>query len=267
MNSVCKRLGVFDSGVGGVTVLKEILKTKSFNDIVYFGDTGRVPYGSRSPEIITNYARQDVRFLLESKVDQIVIACGTVSAIAIDTLKSEFNIPIIGVIETAIEAAISSSKNGIIGVIGTKATIANGAYERNIKAINPDLIPVSVPCPLFVPLVECGFTDIDNKVTKLVAEQYLKPIIDSGADTLILGCTHYPMLSGIIQSCFESINLINVGTALANKIKKHDNLTANYDPVIKYYVSDDVDDFKNSAEMFLGEPYEFDIQKIDIQKY
>lgn len=267
MNSYCKRLGVFDSGVGGVTVLKEILKTESFDDIVYFGDTGRVPYGSRSREIITNYARQDVRFLCECNVDKIVIACGTVSAIALDTLKNEFDIPIIGVIDTAIDAALAATQNGVIGVIGTKATISNNAYERNIKSKAPNTKIISVPCPLFVPLVECGFTEHDNTVTKMVAMQYLKPIIDSGADTLILGCTHYPMIAEIIRSCFDHINLINVGAALADKIKCDNLKNSIYSPKIKYYVSDDVEDFKNSAVVFLGKPYEFEIEKIDIQKY
>ncbi len=262
-----KKLGVFDSGVGGVTVLHEILKTRCFDDIIYFGDTGRVPYGTRSAETILQYARQDVRFLLNQQVDEIVIACGTVSAIALEQLQKEFSLPIIGVIDAAIDAAAAATRNGRIGVIGTKATVSNGAYEAKIKAVSPNATVVSAACPLFVPLVEYGFTDPDNEITKLACLQYLAPIIGAGCDTLIMGCTHYPMIAPIIRSCFEEVTLINVGTALAVKLAAGSAPIADYCPTVRYFVSDDVIDFRQSAALFMGDNGDLNITKIDIQKY
>ena len=208
------KLGIFDSGLGGLTVLNELCKYNPGLDIVYFGDTARVPYGSRSPETILRYAVQDVEFLLRQGTQAILVACGTVSATALPALREKFSVPIFGVIETACRHAAAVTQTGHIAVLGTQATIASGTYGRSLRAYNPALRVTGVACPLFVPLIENGF-DAADPITRLTCERYLAPLRGTDIDTLILGCTHYPFLQKTIAETLPGVRLIHTGTALA----------------------------------------------------
>ena len=213
-----EKIGVFDSGLGGLTVLNAICAANEGLSIVYFGDTARVPYGSRTPDTIVHYARQDVRFLLSESVKAIVVACGTVSAIALQTLKQEFDLPIIGVIEPACRAAAAVTKTNHIGVIGTQATVNSNAYSTCLHRLNPSFRVSGIACPLFVPLIENGFRE-DDPITKLTVERYLSPVRETDIDTLILGCTHYPFLIDAIKETLPDVKLIDIGVALSEAVK------------------------------------------------
>ncbi len=251
-------IGIFDSGLGGLSAVREIRMLLPHEDIVYFGDTGRVPYGSRSRETIRRYAAQDMRFLLtEAACKAVVVACGTVSANALDVLHRDYDVPVIGVIEPAVEAAVRTTKNGRIGVIATPASIASGAYERALLARDPSLYVVSRACALFVPLVENGFIDPDDPIPCLTAERYLSDIREAGVDTLILGCTHYPLLRSVIAKVLPGVSLIDTGFeaghSLAALLEK-ENLFC--DPAktgtARYFVSDEPEGFAGAAARFLG---------------
>lgn len=259
-------IGVFDSGMGGLTAIKQIVKMMPDEDIIYFGDTGRVPYGTRSKNTIIKYASQDVRFLLSKNVEAILIACGTVSANAIDVLRSEFSVPIFGVVEAAAEKACELTRNGKVGIIGTNATVNSGAYVKHIKGLRPDIETVSTPCPLFVPLVENGFTDPEDQIAYLTAERYLEDIKKFGADTLILGCTHYPIIAPVISKVLPGVELINTGAEAAKRLFKTVIPCGGHGRV-EYYVSDDVDSFKSAASTFLEMPVGDNVFKVDIEKY
>lgn len=259
-------IGVFDSGMGGLTAIKQIVKMMPQEDIIYFGDTGRVPYGTRSKDTIIKYACQDVRFLLSKKVDAVLIACGTVSANAINVLRSEFDVPIFGVVEAAAERACELTKNGRVGIIGTNATVKSNAYVEHIKGIRDDVETVSTPCPLFVPLVENGFTDPEDQITYLTAEKYLSDIKSFGADTLILGCTHYPIIAPIISKVLPGASLINTGAEAAKRLFRVIKPSGGSGRV-EYYVSDDVESFKAAASTFLEMPVGDNVFKVDIEKY
>ncbi len=259
-------IGIFDSGLGGLTALKEIRALTPGEELIYFGDTGRVPYGGRSPLTITKYAMQDAAFLISKKVDAIVVACGTVSTIALSQLKEKFDLPIVGVVEPSAKAAVETTKNGRIAVIGTAATIKSGAYEAAIRSISPKAEVITKACPLFVPLVESGFVERDCQITRLAVEHYLTEIADSGADTLILGCTHYPIIADIISDVFPGISLINSGAEAAKEAirllgKKEGNAP------VHYYVSDDTSMFTASASLFLGGEINGSVEKININEY
>ena len=251
-------IGVFDSGLGGLSAVREIRSILPHEELVYFGDTGRVPYGTRSRETIRRYAAQDIRFLLShADCKAVVVACGTVSANALDELRQNNDVPIIGVIEPAVEAAARATKNGRIGVIATPSTIASGAYERALLASNPDFRVTSQACALFVPLVENGFVDADDPIPCLTAERYLAPIRESGADTLILGCTHYPHLSAVISRVLPGVTLIDTGREAANSLRTllserglHTDSTA--PAASRFYVSDEPQGFALAAARFLG---------------
>lgn len=259
-------LGVFDSGFGGLSVLKELLKENTYKKIIYFGDTGRVPYGTRSRETIVRYARQDMRFLLSKGAQEVVIACNTVSANAMEELQREFAVPIHGMIEASAPAAARATKNGRIGVIGTAATVRNGAYERALKAINPALEVRSVACPLFVPLVEYGFTEPENAITAAACEHYLKELKEAAVDTVILGCTHYPVIEAAIARCLGSgVRLINNGVELSRSMDRGDAPVCT--PKLEFYVSDDPADFDRNRALFMPGPYPSEAHKIDIQIY
>ena len=259
-------IGVFDSGMGGLTAIKQIVKMMPNEDIIYFGDTGRVPYGTRSKDTIIKYSCQDVRFLLSKGVDAILIACGTVSANAIDVLRAEFDVPVFGVVEAAAEKACELTRNGKVGIIGTNATVKSGAYVKHIKSIREDIETVSTPCPLFVPLVENGFTDPDDQITYLTAERYLEDIKSFGADTLILGCTHYPIIAPVISKVLPGVELVNTGAEAAKKLFENVEPTVGTGRV-EYYVSDDVDYFKSAASTFLEMPVGDNVFKVDVEKY
>jgi glutamate racemase len=189
-------IGVFDSGIGGLTVVSAIMRALPAERVVYVGDTARVPYGPKSPATVVRYSLQIAAFLLEQHVKAIVIACNTATAHALDTLQREMPVPVIGVVQPGARAAVRITRNRHIGVIGTSGTINSGAYTRAIAALMPDAIVTAAACPLFVPLVEEGWTQ--HPATRMIAESYLEPIRSAGADTLVLGCTHYPLLAAVI---------------------------------------------------------------------
>ncbi len=267
-----RSIGVFDSGLGGLTAVKQIISELPDENIIYFGDTGRVPYGTRSRDTILKYTRGDIRFLKASDVKIIVIACGTASSAALPAIKNEFDIPIIGVIDAAVYAAVRATKNKKIGVIGTSATIKSREYEKQIKEYDGGISVFTKACPMFVPLVENGY--FDSPVTRLIAEEYLREIRDKGVDTLILGCTHYPLLEKVIGEYMGiGVTLISSGAEAAKYLKK--KLT-NYDMLhgantdsekYHYYVSDDIADFEELGSIFLEREINGQVDKIDIEKY
>ncbi len=209
-------IGVFDSGIGGLTVLKELRKNLPYEDFIYFGDTARVPYGPKSKKTVTKYAIQIIDFLLQKNVKLIVVACNTVSSNSLQNLKRYYKIPIVGVIEPGVNLALSCTKNKKIGIIGTKATISSQAYTNLIKK-NKKIKVFDKACPLFVPLVEEGW--FNNKISLLIAHKYLDELKKKKIDTLILGCTHYPMLIPVIKKVMKNITLINSGEAVAMEVK------------------------------------------------
>lgn len=263
-----KPIGVFDSGLGGLTAVKEIMRVMPNEDIIYFGDTGRVPYGSRSKETIIKYTKQDINFLKSFDIKVILAACGTASSVALSEI-SEDEIKVVGVVEPAALAAVKATKSGRIAVIGTKGTIKSNAYEKEIKKLLPEAVITSVACPMFVPLVENGY--LNHKATYLIAEEYLKSVIENKADTVILGCTHYPMLKEIISEILgENVQLIDVGKAAADFLRdileKSDDLAEKRVPSYEFYASDCESGFEDLAKMFLkrdlGTLRNVDIDKI-----
>ncbi len=266
-------IGVFDSGLGGLTVLKEIEKVLPDESIVYFGDTGRVPYGNKSNETIINYARQDENFLLSKDVKYIVAACGTVSAVAYSTAEA-LPVPFMGVVENSVKDAVACTKNKKIGVIGTAATINNGAHKRLIHKFMPEAQVITVSCPLFVPLVEEGWVADDDNVVLDTVRRYLAPIISAGVDTLILGCTHYPVLKAAIKKVVgEDVMLINMGystaQAVAEELNRLDMLNDGKAPAKReFYVSDVTAGFSKIAKILLGDEISNDnVDLVDISKY
>lgn len=251
-------IGVFDSGLGGLTVVKELTALLPDEHIIYFGDTGRVPYGTRSRSTILRYAMQDIDFLRQKDVKMIIAACGTVSSVLPRDLQKQLEFPFTGVLRPAVQAACAASVSGRIGVIGTSATIRSGAYGKEIRAIRPDAVVIGNACPLFVPLVENRFIDRENPVTRLVAEQYLAPIRENDVDTLILGCTHFPLLRTIIGDILGSeIELIDPGQETARHaaaLLTDQNLLSDSEAKggISFFVSDEVESFTESASLFLG---------------
>ncbi len=266
-----RAIGVFDSGLGGLTAVKELMNILPDEKIIYFGDTGRVPYGTRSNETIIKYVRQDIRFLLTHQVKAIVAACGTASSVALDSLKNEFNIPLIGVLEPVCKSAVSKTKNKRIGVLGTPGTINCGSYKKGITALMPDALVFEKACPMFVPLVENGY--IESEATYIIAREYLDSLIENKVDTIILGCTHYPLLEKVITDIVGGdVCIINAGyeTALYTKnVLTEKQLLSPVSTIgcNQYYVSDDVEKFAHLGGMFLGRPIESEVQKIDIETY
>ncbi len=261
-------IGIFDSGLGGLTALRETVRLLPGRDIVYFGDTGRVPYGPRSAETIIRYSLQDMRFLATHGVDVVLAACGTVSSTALDAIRERFSMPVIGVVEGAARAAVRATQNGKIGLIGTGATVSSGAFAREISAIRPDVSLTAVACPLLVSLVENGYIADDNPVTALVLADYLAPIHKAGVDTLILGCTHFPIIAGAISRVLPDVTLINSGAEAAQLLAEH--LPADRPDEtgeIRYFVSDSVPGFARLASIFLGEEVDTQVTRIDIERY
>ena len=265
-------VGVFDSGVGGLTVAREIMRNLPSEKIVYFGDTARVPYGSKSKETVIRYSRQIIRFLLEQQVKAIVVACNTASAFALDAVKDELDIPIIGVIEAGARVAAAETRNKRVGVIGTVGTVGSGIHEAYLKKLDPKIQVVGKACPLFVPLVEEGW--LHDPVTVEVASRYLKELQEKEIDTLILGCTHYPLLRSTIREIMgEKVRLVNpayeTALELGNLLKEKNLLstgTQQEEFPYRFYVSDLANEFKNFANSIL--PYDVEMtQKIDIEKY
>lgn len=250
-----KAIGIFDSGIGGLTVLKEIIATLPEENIIYLGDTARVPYGIRSAETVTRYSFENTKFLLSQEIKILVIACNTATAISLDAVKQKYPLPVIGVLEPGARAAVAATKTRRIGIIGTEATINSGAYELAIKKIAPDVQVQSRACPLFVPLAEEGWTD--NEVAELAAERYLASFRGTGIDTLVLGCTHYPLLKSVISKAVGSgIMLIDSATETAKEVAlvlDRLNWKIRGGGVRKFYVTDTPVRFENIGKRFLGD--------------
>lgn len=189
-------IGIFDSGVGGLTVLRELTRVLPQEDTIYFGDTARVPYGTKSPDTVIRYSQEIASFLIKRDIKLLVVACNTASAVALPTLRKTLPVPVVGVIEPGAKRAVDVTRSGVVGVIGTSGTIRSSAYSRAIKRLNPSVSVLARPCPLFVPLAEEGW--IDNDVARMTAELYLDELKRAGVDTLVLGCTHYPLLKKVI---------------------------------------------------------------------
>lgn len=265
-------IGVFDSGVGGLTVAREIMRNLPSERIVYFGDTARVPYGSKSRESIIRFSRQIIHFLQEEHVKAIVVACNTASAYALDEVQKDLDIPIIGVVKPGAKVAAQATRNKRIGVIGTKGTIGSNIYADYIHEIDPEITVVGKACPLFVPLVEEGW--LKDPVTVEVAQRYLQELQEQDVDTLVMGCTHYPLLRSVLRELLgEKVTLVNPAYETAQSLKqllKEMNLD---NPGIKeeefpyrFYVSDLADQFTAFANSIL--PYDVSMtKKIDIEKY
>ncbi|MBE5961037.1 MAG: glutamate racemase [Lachnospiraceae bacterium] len=240
-------VGVFDSGVGGLTVVKEIMHQLPKEEIVYFGDTARVPYGSKSKETVTAYSRQIIKFLQTKKVKAIVIACNTASAFALETVAKEIDVPIIGVVKPGAKTASETTRNGRIGIIGTEGTIRSGLYKEFLHEMDPALLVFGRACPLFVPLVEEGW--IHDSVTKEVASRYLAELQEKDIDTLVLGCTHYPLLRDIIHEVAgDKVTLVNpayeTAKTLYDLLSSKDLLAQEEaKPDHKFYVSDGAEKF------------------------
>lgn len=265
-------IGVFDSGVGGLTVAREIMRNLPMEKIIYFGDTARVPYGSKSRDTVIRYSRQIVRFLREQQVKAIVVACNTASALALSTLEEESDIPIIGVVKPGARVAIETTKKKRVGVIATEATINSHLYRELIRQMDPEITVVGRPCPLFVPLVEEGW--LHDSVTETVARRYLKDLQDQDIDTLILGCTHYPLLRSLIGEIMgEQVTLVNPAyeTSLALKrLLEAGGLmnpgTARSEFPYRFFVSDAAEKFKHFANSIL--PFDVNMtEQINIEEY
>jgi len=263
-------IGIFDSGLGGLTVLRAVKDIMPNESTVYVGDSGRAPYGTKSKETVIKYTNQDINFLLEQDVKMIVIACNTASACSLDIVKNNFNVPIVEVVQPGSAAAVRLTKNKKIGVIGTNATIGSGVYEKAIKALMPEAEIYSKACPLFVSLAEEGWWD--NDITYRIVEEYLTPLKEKGIDTLILGCTHYPLLQKSISRFMgESVQLVNSALEAARAVKKiieEKNIgrVSLEKPVHKYYTSDSVEKFRELGSSFLQEELEH-AERADIEKY
>ncbi len=266
-----KSIGVFDSGLGGLTAVKQIMQELPNENIIYFGDTGRVPYGTRSKDTILKYTRGDIRFLNTFDVKVIVIACGTASSISMPGIKDEFDVPIVGVVDATVYAAVRATKNKKIGIIGTTGTIKSGSYEKQIKEYDSEMQTFVRACPMFVPLVENGY--FDSEVTRLIVAEYLEEIRAQGVDTLILGCTHYPLLKKVIREYMgDSVTLIDPGVEVSKYLKKKlDDDMAHSERIdenqYRYYVSDDVSSFEELGSIFLEREINGQVNKIDIEKY
>ncbi len=247
-------IGIFDSGVGGLTVAREIMRQLPDESIVYFGDTARVPYGSKSRDTIISFSRQIMKFLMTKQVKAIVVACNTASAFALETIAGETDIPVIGVIEPGAKAANEATENGRIGVIATEGTIKSNTYSKVLKEINPKLQVFSKACPLFVPLVEEGWQY--DSVTYEIADRYLCDIMSYGIDTLVLGCTHYPLIRRTIQKVVgENVTLVSPAYETAKELESilcdKDIFADGRKVVHDFYVSDSVEKFRNFAGTIL----------------
>ncbi|MCK4738421.1 MAG: glutamate racemase [Deltaproteobacteria bacterium] len=265
MNSL--PIGIFDSGIGGLTVLSELIKQLPNEGTLYLGDTARVPYGAKSKETITEYSREIASFLENQGIKLLIVACNTASAFAVETLTKELTIPVIGVIEPGARAAVESSKTKRIGVIGTESTIRANAYHDGIKAIDNDIEVFQKACPIFVPLAEEGWTS--NEVTKLTAKRYLTEMTKKDIDVLVLGCTHYPLLKEAVASVMGSnVSLVCSADATARKVSKtliENNIEVKKEdstPIRKFFITDSKERFERVGESFFGSKINAELVKL-----
>jgi glutamate racemase len=261
-------IGVFDSGIGGLTVLRVIHRTLPGESTVYLGDTARVPYGTKSPEVVTRYALNNARFLVKRGIELLVVACNTASAVALPALEEALDVPVVGVIRPGARKAARTTRSGVVGVIGTEGTIMSGSYERELLKIRPDATVKKQPCPLFVPLAEEGWED--NPVSRAVAGEYLGDFASGGMDTLILGCTHYPVLARPIQEAVgQDVTLVDSATAVAEVVAEELDRLGLSRPkdeaaVHEFFVTDVPQRFQTVGERFLGAPLS-GIKQVDIE--
>lgn len=252
-----RAVGIFDSGVGGLTVLRELRRQIPAEALVYLGDTARVPYGTKSALTVARYAREAARFLVEQRVKLLVVACNTASAVALDELANIHRLPVVGVIEPGARRALDITRSGRIGVIGTEGTIRSGAYERALRAGDPSVEVVSASCPLFVPLAEEGWAD--HQVARLAAVEYLAPLLRQNIDTLVLGCTHYPLLKRTLQEVAgPDVTLIDSAEETAKTVASllvTTGLAGHAGTVPpRYFVTDAAERFERVGGAFLGAP-------------
>jgi glutamate racemase len=262
-----KAIGIFDSGVGGLTVLGEIIKSLPQEDTIYLGDTARVPYGTKSPETVVRFSRQITSFLIARDIKLLVVACNTASAVALDALEQQFSLPIVGVIDPGARKAAQVTRIGKVGVIGTAGTIRSSAYTKAIKQIDPGIEVFTQPCPMFVPLAEEGWTD--NEVARLTTRIYLQGLKDAGVDTLVLGCTHYPLLKGIIGEVMgDGVQLVDSAEETARTVAGILETRGILRPQLEqgnhhYFVTDVPAGFIRIGARFLGGSFG-DVYQIDL---
>jgi glutamate racemase len=250
------RIGIFDSGVGGLTVQRALLGALPAADTVYLGDTARVPYGTKSADTVTQYSLRNARFLLGQEIDLLVVACNTASAVALPALEAALPVPVLGVVEPGARVAARASRTGRIGVIGTPGTVASGAYQRAIRRARADAEVIATACPLFVPLAEEGWTDPADEIVRGVARRYLAPLRDAGVDALVLGCTHYPLLRGAIAAELPGVALVDSAEAVAEEVRARLPPAAGREGEHRFYVTDAPEKFLAVAGRFLGRAVE-----------
>lgn len=258
-----KKVGIFDSGVGGLTVVKEVRNNFPYLDLFYLGDTARLPYGDKSEETIITYSYKNAKFLLSYNIDLLIVACNTSSSFSLPFLEKEFQFPVVGMIVPGASLALKKTKNKKIGLIGTRATIRSGSYRKEIEKIDKTVEVFDVSCPLFVPLVEEGF--FEDEVTEIIAKGYLKNLEEKGIDTLILGCTHYPVLTPVLKKILPNVEMISSGEATAVHLKE--NLGLIESPLhlsdrkgsLRIFATDTGTHFKKVAENLLGEKIELEL--------
>lgn len=251
-------IGMFDSGIGGLTVMSQLVRVLPHEHLIYFGDTARLPYGAKSPETIIRYSIENGIFLVRQKIKLLVVACNTASAHALENLQQIFSVPVVGMIGPGAKNAVQASKSKRIAVLGTKGTIHSQSYQKAILQLEPKAQVFPVACPLFVPLVEEGH--LDHQVTRLIVQEYLRPLRECRIDTLLLGCTHYPLLKDLIRSeVGEEITIIDSAISCAEAVaellsERQLNAESKAKPVYRYYVSDDPKKFQSLGSSFLGMP-------------
>lgn len=252
-----RSIGIFDSGVGGLTVLKELLKTLPNENFIYFGDTARLPYGDKSPETIINYSIENSIFLLKKEIKMLIVACNTASAHALSVLTQIFHIPIVGAIDPGAESAVRATKNKRIAILGTRGTISSKSYENAIRSRCPEAFVLPIACPLLVPFIEEHMTD--HAATRIVLEEYLQPIHEENIDTILLGCTHYPLLTPLVRALVgEKIAIVDCALACAQSVQKilkdHSIERSGQVTPCQFFVSDDPHKFERIGTKFLQMP-------------
>lgn len=263
-----KPIGIFDSGIGGLTVVKAITEVLPQESLIYLGDTARVPYGTRGKEIITQFALELTKFLLKQDVKYIVVACNTISATCLDKIQTISTVPVLGVIKPAVQKIINTTKTKKVAIIGTRATITSRVYENEIRLLDPEIKVFTKACPLFVPIAEEGLAD--SEIAVLTAKEYLKELILQGIDTLHLGCTHYPLLKNTIQKVIGStIKVIDSAEPVAQELKKRlleKNLVNNTSfPKRTFYLTDAPERAYKIVRLFLGKDTNLDLRKIELK--